>query len=116
MRTKRLSKSKMRAVAILTLFATLLGPASLFAAEKESLASKNAEKFFLSDVDVKDLAAFKKDCDATKLDLADCNQALADCVLEGAPPSAWWSNPTVIIGGFAVSAGLGVLVAAALSN
>ena len=66
--------------------------------------------------EIKSLANFKKKCDVCKLDLADTKKTLQKCVDHGAPATAWWADPKIVIGGFAVSLGVGALIGVALSK
>lgn len=62
------------------------------------------------------LANYKKACDVCKLDLKDTKETLQKCVDHGAPASAWWADPKIVIGGFAVSLGVGALIGAIIAK
>ena len=66
--------------------------------------------------EIKSLAAFKKSCDVCRLDLNDTKSTLQKCIDHGAPATAWWADPKIVIGGFAVSIGIGALIGVALSK
>lgn len=70
----------------------------------------------MDDGELKDLAAFKKSCDVCKLNLKDTQAAYQVCVDQGAPATAWWADPKIVIGGFAITLGLGALIGVALSK
>lgn len=66
--------------------------------------------------DISNLATFKKRCDVLKLDLKDTQSTLQKCIDHGAPASAWWADPKIVIGGFAISVGVGALIGAAIAK
>lgn len=66
--------------------------------------------------EISHLAAFKKSCDVCKLDLADTKKAFDKCVDAGAPAKAWWADPKLVVGGFAISLSVGALLGVVLSK
>ena len=66
--------------------------------------------------EIKSLATYNKSCDVCKLDLNDTRTTLEKCVDHGAPATAWWADPKIVIGGFAISIGVGALIGVALSK
>lgn len=82
------------------------------ASESLQIPAPNPSGFScFSPIEIRNLAEFKKSCDVCKLDLKDTKKTLQTCVDHGAPATAWWADPKIIVGGFAVSFGLGAIIA-----
>lgn len=81
-----------------------------------SLDSSGPGHIVLDDQMLADLAAFKKNCDVMKLDLASTKNTLNQCVDSGKPSQNWWANPTYVLGGMAVSFSLGALLVFAIKD
>jgi hypothetical protein len=61
-------------------------------------------------VEAHGLAEMKIQGEKDHADLADCHAAYHSCVENAHPSIQWFQEPTVIVGGFALSIGLGMLI------
>ena len=77
-----------------------------------SAAEQATAMLCLNEEEQDNLAAFKLNCDAQELDLIKCKSTLDACINQGAPPSYWWAEPAIVVGGLVISAGIGALVVA----
>lgn len=78
--------------------------------------SSTSELSCFTPQEISHLAKYKKSCDVCKLDLADTKKAFDKCVNAGAPATAWWADPKLVVGGFAISFGFGALLGVVLSK
>lgn len=79
-------------------------------------ANTPAGTMCLDQYEIKDLAAFKKSCDVCRLDLKSTQNTLKKCVDHGAPATAWWADPKIVVGGIAISLGLGAIIGMAIAK
>lgn len=60
--------------------------------------------------EMKDLANYKMGCDVCKANLRDTEATLQKCISAGAPATKWWADPKFVVGGFALSFSVGLVV------
>lgn len=109
MRIKRRFKRKMLASLIAISFAMPSAKAESFEGE---VSRVRITDLCLKESDQKNLAAYKLNCDTTKLDLLSCRNTLDKCVNAGSPSENWWASPVVVVGGMIAAGILGGFIVA----
>lgn len=88
-----------------------------FGLNVETLREPNPAGFTCySKLEMKSLATFKKNCDVCKLDLAETQKELENCVKGEHSSGHWYSEPGWQIAGLTVTFSIGILVGLALNK
>lgn len=81
---------------------------------KAEILTKRTNGLFLNESDLKDLAAYKKNCDVLNLNLQSTESKLNKCIASGSDSSYFLKQQNLVIGGFVVSFGVGLALGALL--
>lgn len=112
-------KGKMKTSLILILFVTLSTRAEESISGEtliDGVKPQPSGYSCFSPEDIGHLATYKKTCDVCKYDLRATKSTLQNCIDHGAPATKWWADPNIVIGGFAISLSLGVMLGVMLDK